>query len=297
MFHCRVEEGTKRITQNFFKSQTKLKSVHIPNSVQVIEDHAFTGCTSLEAVNFPEGLELICKAAFVQCRSLKSVRLPASVRHMHELAFFNCNSIDALHLRDGLELIGRSAFRACTGIKHLLVPDTVTIIGSYAFAELGIKAIVLPRALKRLLTDGKNRQFLPHRWVNRAFHCCEHLVRVLAPDALVDGTMGCTDRNDPADVFRGCPASMKLVPFSKVKVPRHRFWHDSMHAWCTPATKASVTAVLTVEHRFNTSSPLPHLEPDEHYDGNGLLMFDWRQAHLPHLPHEIWLLILGFIPH
>ena len=55
--HCQVEEGTKRITQNFFKSQTKLKSVHIPNSVQVIEDHAFTGCTSLEAVNFPEGLE------------------------------------------------------------------------------------------------------------------------------------------------------------------------------------------------------------------------------------------------
>ena len=64
------------------------------------------------------------------------------------------------------------------------------------------------------------------------------------------------------------------MAFSVVKLPRRRFWHPTMHAWCTAAGRACVVAVLAAE-------PLLDREEDP-----------W----LPSLPHELWLLILEFVP-
>ena len=61
---------------------------------------------------------------------------------------------------------------------------------------------------------------------------------------------------------------------SAAKPPRRRFWHPTMHAWCTAAGRACVLAVLVAELRV-----------------------DRQEDHrLPSLPHELWLLILEFAP-
>ena len=103
-----------------------------------------------------------------------------------------------------------------------------------------------------------------------AFAGCARLARVLAPDALAKGTMA-----DLARVFKGCPAlASGLTPLSAVKLPRRRFWHPTMHAWCTAAGKACVLAVLVAEPRVDRQ----------------------EDQRLPSLPHELWLLILEFVP-
>ena len=80
---------------------------------------------------------------------------------------------------------------------------------------------------------------------------------------------------DPANVFKGCPVlTSGLTPLSAVKLPRRRFWHPTMHAWCPAAGKACVLAVLVAELRGDCQEDPP----------------------LPSLPHELWLLILEFAP-
>ena len=81
---------------------------------------------------------------------------------------------------------------------------------------------------------------------------------------------------DPGEYFSGCPAlASGLAPFSAVKLPLRRVWHPTMHAWCTPAAKACVLAVLTAELRVD------------------------RQEHrrLPSLSQELWLLIMECVCH
>ena len=107
------------------------------------------------------------------------------------------------------------------------------------------------------------------------------MVRVLAPDAPVNSSMV-----DPAKVCADCPAlAAGLTPFPAVKPPRRRFWHPIMHAWCTPtaSVRACVTAVLVTELRGDAAAGT--CRSCCHNAANAL----------PSLPHELWLLILGFI--
>ena len=95
-------------------------------------------------------------------------------------------------------------------------------------------------------------------------------VPITGGHALVKGTMA-----DPAGVFARCPAlAAGLTPFSAVKLPRRRFWHPTMHAWCAASAKACVLAVLVAELRVDRQ----------------------EDQRLPSLPHELWLLILEFAP-
>ena len=80
---------------------------------------------------------------------------------------------------------------------------------------------------------------------------------------------------DLARVFKGCPAlTSGLTPLSADKLPRRRFWHTTMHAWCTAAGRACVLAVLAAELRVDRE----------------------EDPRLPSLPHELWLLTLEFAP-
>jgi hypothetical protein len=83
---------------------------------------------------------------------------------------------------------------------------------------------------------------------------------------------------DPAMVFVGCPvlAGAGLTPYSAVPPLRRTLWHPTMHSWCTPGQRDRVLAVLVSE-----------LRSDRQEEEEGVL---------PVLPHDLWLLILEFVP-
>ncbi|MEE1219059.1 MAG: leucine-rich repeat protein, partial [Ruminococcus sp.] len=62
-----------------------LKSIVIPDSVTIIIDEAFIGCTALESVVFGHGISTIGDI-FQGCTSLKSVTIPNNVTHIYETA-------------------------------------------------------------------------------------------------------------------------------------------------------------------------------------------------------------------
>jgi len=169
-----------------------------------------------------------------------------------------------------LPVPGDQAFKGCTGITAALDLDREGLerIGDSAFHGCTrITALQLPAGLQSV-GDGSSRG------PAGAFHGCSSLGRILAPDALVQGNMAA-----PAKVFGGCPGLRdRLQPhsaLSAVPLLRHTLWHPTRHMWCTAGERQCVLAVLVAELRSDRQA-----EP----------------AVLPSLAHDLWLLILQFVP-
>ena len=73
-------------------------SYEIPNSVSIIDDNAFRGCTGLTSVTIPNGVTSIDIFTFERCTSLTSVTIPNSVDFIDVSAFDLCpNLVDVYY--------------------------------------------------------------------------------------------------------------------------------------------------------------------------------------------------------
>lgn len=143
------------IGEKAFESRASLLSVHIPETVQIIEKNAFsrcyylkkvTGCKGLVSIadeafayderleEFPweEKLQMIGEKSFVWCESLKVVNIVSSCDYIGNYAFRNCEKIAEINFTDELVSIGKEAFMA-TGISKLRYPYATNGIGEGAF--------------------------------------------------------------------------------------------------------------------------------------------------------------------
>lgn len=100
-----------------------------------IHAKAFSGQTSLTAVDFPETLRYIDKEAFSRT-GLRSLVLPDSVEKIDARAFSYCVSLTSLDLGDGLERIETDAFFNSYSIPTVTLPASLTAIGDGAFAYI-----------------------------------------------------------------------------------------------------------------------------------------------------------------
>jgi hypothetical protein len=74
-----------------------LKSVTLPNTIKVIGNDAFIGCTWLRQIHFSSKLENIRNSAFAWCESLTSIHLPSSVK-VEDRAFYGCDGLKNITL-------------------------------------------------------------------------------------------------------------------------------------------------------------------------------------------------------
>lgn len=66
-----------------------LPQVKLPASTFYVDDEAFVGNSTIQAVVAPDGLQVIGTRAFADCANLKCITLPDSVSHIAEDAFEN----------------------------------------------------------------------------------------------------------------------------------------------------------------------------------------------------------------
>ena len=89
------------IGKEAFSKRHSLKSVAIPDSVEVVDEDAFFGCHGLKELRLGRGIKKIGKDAFSWCDSLKSVVIPGSVEVVGETAFAECHGLKELRLGTG----------------------------------------------------------------------------------------------------------------------------------------------------------------------------------------------------
>lgn len=99
---------TRGIGVNAF-SNSKIKSISIPNTVRFINDHTFYACHSLSSITIPNGVTTIGNSAFHHCDSLTSIDIPDSVVSIGDRAFDNSN-ISSATIGHGIMFLGSAIF-------------------------------------------------------------------------------------------------------------------------------------------------------------------------------------------
>ena len=85
----------------------------IPNTVKLIGDDAFSGCTRLAGIVIPDGVEEIGTRAFENCTSLTGIDIPESVKIVGKNAFHGCVNLQTIKISKSTEFDVNSSFRGC----------------------------------------------------------------------------------------------------------------------------------------------------------------------------------------
>lgn len=83
--------------------------------------------------NVPNSVILICDQAFEGCSLLKSVKIPNSVTRIHNNAFKRCTSLLSIALPNSVLYIGQGAFSECYSLESITIPPSVTYIDTIIF--------------------------------------------------------------------------------------------------------------------------------------------------------------------
>ncbi len=116
-----------------FKGNTALGSIILPSGMTKINSGGFTGCTKLTSVTLPETLEIIGGKAFKGCSSLKSIIIPNSVTSISDSAFDSCTALTYVKLPDGIKTLDASTFRDCSTLPTVTIPASVATIDKTCF--------------------------------------------------------------------------------------------------------------------------------------------------------------------
>ena len=129
----------KKIDEDAFKNNSKIRSITIPSSVTTIGSSAFSGCSNLITVTISENSQLtsIGNEAFSYCSSLTSIYIPDSVTTIGSYAFSDCSNLATVTFGENSQLtsIDFRAFDGCSSLTSIYIPDSVTTIGTSAFCD------------------------------------------------------------------------------------------------------------------------------------------------------------------
>lgn len=89
----------------------------------------------IKSITIPEGIEIIGNSAFLGCGKLKNIVLPASLRRIEKNAFFGCCGFESVTIPDNVTFLGQNSFRCCSNLKEVLFNGTLDYIGKYAFGD------------------------------------------------------------------------------------------------------------------------------------------------------------------
>lgn len=138
----------------------------VPDTVQVIGDHAFYNAKNLTEVRLPDGIKIIQANAFQGCKELASVNFPEGLLQIGEGAFCDSEGLFGSDLPDSLVSMGRHAFPLMGGSTYapmtdgwydkeystsdgetLTIPEGAVGLTDYLFSERTMKHAVLPDSL------------------------------------------------------------------------------------------------------------------------------------------------------
>ncbi len=127
------------------------------STLRIIAPNAFETNTKLKSISIPATVDSIGKNAFYGCIMLQHISIPAGVKAMHDYVFQMCESLSTVELPEGLEHIGDAAFYGCKFLSRIDIPSTVKSIGNTAFSNIKwayVHCEVPPIVGKKALNSG-----------------------------------------------------------------------------------------------------------------------------------------------
>lgn len=281
----RFEGDVTEIRFGAFFLCSSLISITIPNSVIIIEDYAFYGCSKLKEFkgNFaadngcclidkgrlisfanncgieeyviPNNVTEIGNDAFAHCYNLKKIIIPSSVTKIGSEAFSGCQNLASITLSQSITEIEDATFATCRCLTHLIIPNGVTKIGDGAFeACSSLKELTIPNTVTKM--------------GNGVFNGCTSIVNVNIPNEITEigdrvfkDCSSLSEINIPKDVimigketFSGCSSlSMITIPSRVKTIGRDIFYR------CTNLKNVYCRAAILPQHHKDTFVFFEHI--------------------------------------
>lgn len=113
------------ISAGAFEGCVSLKEISLPSTVRTIEEHAFSGCSSLVSISL-NGVRSLGAYAFAGCAFTSVDWTGLSVSVIPEGLFSGCTSLTDVVLPEATASIGANTFENCTSLTTFTInaPDT-----------------------------------------------------------------------------------------------------------------------------------------------------------------------------
>lgn len=128
LFGCKgakIAQGIRTINKFAFAYCTSLKSIEIPNTVQIIGKSAFIGCEGLTKIDLSQ-VNKIESSAFEKCINLEEVLLPNSLTVIEDKAFVG-TKLKKIALPESVSSYGKEIFSHCAFLEEINLPSTFTV--------------------------------------------------------------------------------------------------------------------------------------------------------------------------
>lgn len=193
------------IGKEAYRKCKTMRTLHISDGIEFIEDGAFANCDNLSNVIFPttlsrigsikepnnryawsmgafescditnislpNGLKYIGEATFKECKKLKSIDLPNGINEIGDYAFSGCIDLVDVKLPEQLSKIGKFVFNRCSNLLDIQFPLLLKEIGEAAFR--GCSSLTVVELNEGLIKIG-----------NAAFSDCPKLSKLLIPSTV-----------------------------------------------------------------------------------------------------------------
>ncbi len=100
--------------------------------VKKIGNNSMRENPNLKSLTLPEGLEIIGNSSFAKCSEITEVVVPATVKSIEDWAFFACPKLAKINIPDGITTITDHTFQE-TDLTSIELPASVKTIGTCAF--------------------------------------------------------------------------------------------------------------------------------------------------------------------
>lgn len=125
-------------------SNSRLKSIDIPKTVETFANYIFGNCKELKSIELPESFTNIPRSAFAGC-GLEHIKLPQVINSWGDYSFSRCESLQEIEIPEGVTVIPGDTFSGCISLSEVKLPQTLTLIGSSAFSGCtSLKTIEIP---------------------------------------------------------------------------------------------------------------------------------------------------------
>ncbi len=194
------EIPVKEIARCAFEDNTVIETVFIPSSVEIINDDAFSGCSSLKNVTISEGVKHFGYRIFENCSSLESVKIPSTFEKKASSGYF----------------------RGCTSLKEITVPENILGIDCFDIEDTAFyndeanweNGVLY---LQHLLIDAKKEitgKYTVKEGTKKicwtAFNDCDKLTEVVIPEGVTELDYSVFAECDALETVH-LPATLKII--------------------------------------------------------------------------------------
>lgn len=107
----------------------------LPDTVHIVNSHAFEYNTHLTSIQMPDCVYLIGYQAFESCVNLETITLTGNISTIPSNCFQGCTGLKELTIPEGVTSIKSDAFKNCTNLQKIYLPKSLTTIDSTSFSN------------------------------------------------------------------------------------------------------------------------------------------------------------------